>query len=244
MNLMELFYIPNFIPGQPTLNLPAEESHHARKVLRKRKGDILRLTDGLGSDITAIILDDKEPQLELLIQQQERIPFPPENLIEVALSVIRPNRMDWAIEKLTELGVQTIVPIHCQYTNYRSIKIEHLRKIAISAMKQSGQLYLPDIKPDLDFKKWLTDTAQYPGSKFLAHPHREPAEKIIGAKPDEKFLLAIGPEGGFHPDELSLARQAGFQLLPLGQTILRTETAAVSGVIHLKIRKSQVLLAR
>ena len=238
---MELFYIPNFLPGQPILILPAEESHHARKVLRKRRGDILRLTDGLGRDITAIIQDDKEPQLKLLIQQQKQTPFPPENLIQVALSVIRPNRLDWAVEKLTELGVETIVPIHCHYTTFRAIKIDHLRKIAISAMKQSGQFYLPEIKSAIDFKEWLTAIAQDPGGKFLAHPDPESTGKIIRTKSDERFLIAIGPEGGFHSDEISLARQAGFELLSLGQTILRTETAAVSGVVHLKIRKSQLL---
>jgi 16S rRNA (uracil1498-N3)-methyltransferase len=239
---MELFYIPNFLPGQPTLNLPADESHHARKVLRKRRGDILRLTDGLGSEITAIIQDDKEPQLKLSIIKHEKRPFPPKNLIQVALSVIRPNRLDWAVEKLTEIGVQIIVPIQCHYTTFRSIKIDHLRKIAISAMKQSGQFYLPEIKAAIDFKKWLTEAAQNPGGKFLAHPHPESAGKMMETKIDESFLIAIGPEGGFHPDEILLARQAGFELLPLGETILRTETAAVSGVVHLKIWKSQLLL--
>jgi len=239
---MELFYIPDYLPGQPTLNLPADESHHARKVLRKRRGDILRVTDGLGSDITAIIQDDKEPQLKLLIQKVEQIPFPPENRIEVALSVIRPNRMDWAIEKLTELGVHTIIPLHCQYTNYRSIKIDHLRKIAVSAMKQSKQYYLPVIKPTMDLKEWIANAAQNPGRKFLAHPKAELSGQIPEIKPDEKFWIAIGPEGGFHPDEISLTRQAGFELLPLGQTILRTETAAIRGIIYLKLLKEKLFL--
>ncbi|OGB68513.1 MAG: hypothetical protein A2Y94_14110 [Caldithrix sp. RBG_13_44_9] len=237
---MELFYIPNFIPGQPTMNLSADESYHARKVLRKRRGDLLRLTDGLGTDITAIIQNDKGQQLELLIQKQEKIAFPPENMIEAALSTIRPNRMDWAVEKLTELGVQTIVPLHCQYTNYRQIKIDHLRKIAISAMKQSGQFYLPEIKSAVSMEEWLIETSQQPGTKYLAHPILEQSKKIVKSKPDEKFLLTVGPEGGFHPDEVSHALQHGFELLPLGQTILRTETAAVSGVVHLKILKSQL----
>jgi len=161
-------------------------------------------------------------------------------LIEVAISTIRPNRMDWAIEKLTELGVQSIVPLHCHFTNYWQIKREHLQKIAISAMKQSRQYFLPEIKDVVSLEEWLLGTSQQSGVKFLAHPRWEQSEKINTSRLSEKFFIAVGPEGGFHPDEISHAGQVGFELLPLGQTILRTETAAVRGVVQLKILKSQL----
>jgi 16S rRNA (uracil1498-N3)-methyltransferase len=231
---MDLFYIPEFVPGQQQIILSADESHHAKRVLRKRKGDFLRLTDGRGYDLSAKIQEDRSTQLLLQLQKQEKTAFPPENLIEVAISTIRPNRMDWAIEKLTELGVQTIVPLHCLFTNYRQIKTDHLRKIAVSAMKQSGQFYLPEIRPAISFSQWLQETGNEKGLKLLAHQSLAYDVQQDKSGRDKKKFLAVGPEGGFHPDEISQAQQLGFQILPLGQTILRTETAAVSGVVHLK----------
>ncbi len=235
---MDLFYISNFMPGQPELILSAEESHHARSVLRKKKGATLQLTDGRGHLLSAIIKDDHGPQLILQVQQQEKIEFPLENLIEVALSPIRPNRMDWAVEKLTELGVQTIVPVHCHYTSYRSLKFDHLRKVAISAMKQSEQVYLPDIKPLIPFERWIKEISETPGPKFLAHLQPQSRHIFPAFNRQEKIYIAVGPEGGFHADEISQAKKSGFEILSLGSTILRTETAAISSVIRLKILKN------
>jgi 16S rRNA (uracil1498-N3)-methyltransferase len=235
---MDLFYIAEYIPGQQQLLLPPDESHHVKRVLRKKKGDILHLTDGRGHELSGMIQEDRGTQLLLQLQKQEKIAFPPENLIEVAISTIRPNRMDWAVEKLTELGVQTIIPLHCFFTSYRQVKSDHLRKIAVSAMKQSGQFYLPEIRPAISFSQWLLETGKQNGLKFLAHPSLADDVQQDKSMRDKKKFLAVGPEGGFHPDEISQARQAGFQILPLGQTILRTETAAISGVIRLKFLKN------
>lgn len=235
---MELFYISNFQPGQSELILSEEESHHARSVLRKKKGATLQLTDGKGHLLSAIIKNNRGAQLILQLQQQKKIEFPSENLIEVALSTIRPNRMDWAVEKLTELGVQTIVPVHCHYTSYRSLKLDHLRKVAISAMKQSEQFYLPEIKPPTPFEKWIKEISETSGPKFLAHFQPENSYVLPALNRQEKIYIAVGPEGGFHADEVSQAKKFGFEILSLGQTILRTETAAISTVIRLKILKN------
>lgn len=235
---MDLFYISNFMPGQRELVLSAEESHHARSVLRKKKGAILQLTDGRGHLLSANITDEHGSQLILQVQQQKKIEFPPENLIEIALSSIRPNRMDWAVEKLTELGVQTIVPLQCHYTSYRSLKLDHLRKVAISAMKQSEQVYLPEIKPLTSFESWVKEISETSGPKFFAHLQPKSSPILSTLNRQEKIYIAVGPEGGFHADEIRQAKKSGFEILSLGPTILRTETAAISSVIRLKLLKN------
>lgn len=235
---MDLFYLSNFIAGQKEFILSVDESHHARSVLRKKKGDILQLTDGKGHLLSAIIKDERRFQLILQIQQQEKIEFPLDNLIEIALSTIRPNRMDWAVEKLTELGVQTIVPVHCHFTSYRALKLEHLRKVAISAMKQSEQFYLPEIKPLTTFERWVKEISEASGPKFIAHFQPEGSHILPSFNRQEKIYIAVGPEGGFHAEEIRQAKKSGFEILSLGPTILRTETAAISSVIRLKIIKN------
>ena len=231
---MDLFYTDDFHPGDQTLMLPSEESSHAIKVLRKRKGDLIDLTDGAGNYLQGVIIGESAKNVAVEIEKVEKRPFPAENLIEVAFPIIRPNRLDWAVEKLTELGVKKIIPITCAYSTTRQIKKDHLRKIMISAIKQSGQFYLPEIAEVAEFSGWAKRTANMKGLKFIAN--QDSQDKNINRKITEGLIyLAIGPEGGFHPEEITLALSSGFRILYLGESILRSETAAVVGVAKLKM---------
>ncbi len=169
-DIMELFYIDNFSSGQSGLVLSPSESHHAIRVLRKSAGDTIELTDGRGNFITARIAEIKKQKLMAEVLRSELVPYPPENRIEVGLSVIRPTRMDWGVEKLGELGVERIVPLICQWSSYRQIKMSHLRKVLISALKQSRQFYLPEITPPCSFTDWIQKTSRQPGPKWITHP--------------------------------------------------------------------------
>ncbi|MEJ2050619.1 MAG: RsmE family RNA methyltransferase [Calditrichota bacterium] len=231
---MDLFYTDDFHPGDRTLLISPEESRHAVKVLRNHKGDHLDLTDGAGNYLQGVIIEESVKNVTVEIEKVEKRPFPAENLIEVALPLIRPNRLDWAVEKLTELGIRKIIPITCAYSTTRKIKKDHLRKIMISAMKQSGQFYLPEIAEAAEFSRWIKRTANQKGLKFIAH--QDSHDKNITRKTaDELTYLAVGPEGGFHPEEITLALSSGFRILYLGESILRSETAAVVGVAKLKM---------
>ena len=230
---MDLFFVENFQPEDRTILLSPEDSRHAVKVLRKRKGDMIDLTDGAGHYLQGVILKDSPQELMVELTRVELRPKADTNQIELALPIIRPNRMDWAVEKLTELGVGKIAPITCAYSTVRQIKKAHLRKIMISAIKQSRQFYLPEIGSVTGFAEWIKDITPKKGLKYIAH--QEIADKEIKrSDPAGMIYLAIGPEGGFHPEEINLALSSGFKILYLGDSILRTETAAVVGVAKLK----------
>jgi 16S rRNA (uracil1498-N3)-methyltransferase len=238
---MDLFFVKNFQPRDRTILLSPEEGRHAVKVLRKRIGDLIDLTDGAGHYLQGTILKDSPQELMLELTRVEMRSRADENQIEVALPVIRPNRMDWAVEKLTELGVSKIAPITCAYSTARQIKKAHLRKIMISAIKQSRQFYLPEISPVTGFAEWIKDAVSKEGTKYIAH--QEVANKEIKRPyPAGMIYLAVGPEGGFHPEEINLAFSSGFEILYLGDTILRTETAAVVGVTKIKTLFSGTLV--
>jgi 16S rRNA (uracil1498-N3)-methyltransferase len=232
---MELFYTEQFEPGTTSLALSAEESHHAKKVLRKKAGDPIDLTDGKGYYIRGKIRQLKQTELVIDIESYQEIPFPAENHIEVGIAVIRSNRLDWAVEKCTELGVERIVPLICRYSSNRQVKLKHLQKIMVSAIKQSFQFHLPEIRPLTTFSEWLAGIPKESGRKFLAHPEGK-SDMFDPPEPGETdfIYLAIGPEGGFSKEELLMAQKKGFNKLQLGKNILRTETAAVVAVCRLK----------
>jgi 16S rRNA (uracil1498-N3)-methyltransferase len=232
---MELFYTDQFKPGTTSLVLSAEESHHAKKVLRKKAGDSIDLTDGKGHHIRGRIRQIKQTELVIDIESYREIPFPAENHIEVGIAVIRPKRLDWAIEKCTEVGVERFVPLICRYSSSRQVKSKHLRNIMVSAIKQSSRFYLPEIAPVTTISQWLAGIPKNKGRKFMAHP--EGSSNIFdpaGRTKTDFIYLAIGPEGGFSEEELLMAQEKGFEKLQLGKSILRTETAAVVAVCQLK----------
>jgi len=233
--MMDLFYTDSYPPGQDYLTLSIEESKHIRKVLRKRSGDLIEVTDGKGNRIRGLIESEQGSKVRLKVQHLEKIPFPPNNRIEIGLSIIRPNRMDWAVEKLTELGVKKIVPLRCEFSTFRSVKLDHLKRIVISALKQSRQYYLTEISPAVTFLDWLSGSQPGGTERYVAYPHADGLWSTnLGDKKSELYQIIIGPEGGFHKDEISKMEQYQFNKLHLGPHILRTETAAVVGTALLK----------
>lgn len=233
---MELFFAEDFHPEKAHITLGQEESRHVARVYRKSRGEVIWLTDGNGHRIQGEITEIRKGQVEIAIRQVEHFPFPPENRMVVGVAVIRPNRLDWAVEKLTELGVLRIVPLLFRYNTRKQIKTGHLQRVMRSALKQSQQWYLPEISPPALFPRWLEDIPAEEPLRFLAHPNSRETTWSLPLPPDESrtCYLAVGPEGGFHPQELALAQEHHFHLLHLGNTILRTETAAVVGTALLK----------
>ena len=142
---MDLFFLENYTSDQTRFLLSEEESRHIHKVYRKNKADSINLTDGNGLYIKGIIIGKKGKSVEVLIKSVEKHEPSFENRIEIALAIIRSNRMDWAVEKLVELGVKRIVPLICNLNTIKKAKIEHLNRIAKSALKQSNQFFLPEI---------------------------------------------------------------------------------------------------
>jgi len=234
---MERFYCSDLSETSELVSLSAEESHHVQRVYRKKAGDLVELTDGRGLRAFAIIQAIKPKQTVCKISRVERIAPSPDRNIQVAVSTIRPNRMDWTIEKLTEMGAGSIQPLHFQFTSVKAFKIEHLRKISISAMKQSGQVYLPEIYLPLTFADYLQQLPSPENQlRLIAHLIGD-AKSFREIKIDSHttVIILIGPEGGFSDGEVALARQSGFTALKLAPQILRSETAAVSALAQAKV---------
>ncbi|MFZ6053360.1 16S rRNA (uracil(1498)-N(3))-methyltransferase [Halocola ammonii] len=222
---MQLFYFPR--TSDNTIELPADESRHLVKVLRKKVGDIVHATDGEGFLIEAKLLDENHRGVRLEKLKEEK---QPERTYEFTLAIapVKNNdRLEWCIEKATEIGVTRIVPILCEHAERKKIKLDRLERIAISAMKQSNQFYKPQIEELTKFKDFIEERGE--GERYIAHceedqPRRQFVSQVKSGVPT---TILIGPEGDFSPDEIEQALESGFGPVALGNTRLRTETAAV-----------------
>lgn len=223
---MNLFYQPGIPRG--VLYLDADESRHCVKVLRKKTGDLIAVTDGLGFFYEAVVTHANAAQCYFNVRT--KTPSPKKDYsIHIALSPTKnADRVEWFVEKATEFGVDKITLIDCTNTERSFIKTERLTKVAISAMKQSLKAVLPTITDHL-----------LPFSEIVAHCQEE--EKYIAtvdllnplhlkdsAKKDASYCVLIGPEGDFFPEELQAALDHNFRKISLGPSRLRTETAAIA----------------
>jgi len=233
---MSFYYAPELTEKNRFITLPVAEGIHLKRVIRKKVGEKITLTNGKGLNCEALIEKMNSNQLICRVLSVKTKSSPSEANIHIALSVIRPNRTDWAVEKLTELGVGTISFFYSEHSNIRAFKSDHLQKVAISAIKQSEQLFLPHIHAPIEFQNLIEQVSKKPERiKLIAHNGNE-SKKLFDIKIKRKvpFFIAIGPEGGFSNSEISYAKSKGFQLLKIDRYILRTETAAISAAIQLK----------
>ncbi len=203
--------------------LYGEENHHATKVLRKRKGDIVSVFDGRGREFIARIEETGKSQSILKILEE----VPPREYpfhIAIAQALIKHNRWDWMLEKVTEIGVKEIVPLITEFSVVRTqSKKGRWEKIVLNACKQSGRQIIPAIQSPMDINQLIEHSRDY-GSRLVAHPG---GVEIIEAPISEKILIAIGPEGGFSDEEIGKLEEANFVKVNLGNFILRSETAPV-----------------
>jgi len=227
-----LFYAPD-IQTEPFL--PKEEAQHCLKVLRMQKGDIISLTDGKGFFYQAEIteLTPHRCQFQILRTEEQQPSW--SNRIEIALAPTKNmERTEWFAEKATEIGINKITFLKTRYSERKEIKPERIRKILISAMKQSLKAHLPELTEMMDIKRFIEQ--EFNGRKFIAHCH--PGEKPLLSneyKKGENALVLIGPEGDFSQEEVVLAVAKGFIPVSLGESRLRTETAALTAcqTIHI-----------
>lgn len=224
---MQLFYNPNITESTSEIHFSKEESKHIIKVLRKTWGDILHITNGQGYMFQAEIsqADLKNCKAEIVSKEhiQKRT-----YQVHLAVAPTKMNdRYEWFLEKATEIGIDRITPIICDHSERKVIKPERFEKIIQSAMKQSLQCYLPILSPALTFKEFVKQDIS--GQKLIAHceaSKRQSFKSQILAKNDVTIL--IGPEGDFSVKEIEMALQHDYIPVTLGETRLRTETAAIA----------------
>jgi 16S rRNA (uracil1498-N3)-methyltransferase len=222
---MQLFYNINII-NNADFSFDREESKHIIKVLRKTEGDILYVTDGKGTLFTSRIVLASEKKCTVTIESSE-IAKPNNFYIHMVVAPTKMNeRFEWFLEKATEIGVREITPIICDRSERKMIKNERFDKIILAAMKQSLQYFMPKLNEPISFKDFISQ--QHEGNLCIAHCE-ETDKKLLKniIKPNEKYTILIGPEGDFSEKEIQLAIKNNFIPVSLGNTRLRTETAAV-----------------
>jgi len=222
---VNLFFQPHLAEG--ILHLDADESRHAVKVLRKKKNDLIKITDGKGFFYDAIITTPDAHHCTFEVQnkvQEVARTF----RIHVAISPTKnADRIEWFVEKAVEFGVDEITLVECDHTERQHLKVERLEKMAISAMKQSLRASLPIIHPLTNFRNVILSSSA--SEKFIAHVDHENQNHLLkAAKPAMSYIILIGPEGDFSEEELHLADAHGFIKVSLGPTRLRTETAGLA----------------
>ncbi len=222
-----------FLPEPPTaadlFPIPEDEAHHLTRVLRLTDGAAVEALDGRGHLYRGTLTDVGKRGASLRVEHTEAHPAPTSALHLLVAPTKNLDRLEWLLEKATELGLARFTPLLTQRAERRELKLDRLRKITIAALKQSGQAWLPGLDELTTLTPALAAVAA--SHKFVAHLADDPTERIALpralAGATGSVAVLIGPEGDFTPAEVAQARAAGFQPVTLGESVLRTETAAL-----------------
>ena len=230
---LPLFYVSSLQKG--TLTLDEDTSRHVVQVLRMEAGAVLALTNGLGARATARITDAHRKRCAVHVEdiRQEARHAPG---MAIGISLTKNNaRLEWFLEKATEMGIAAIIPLLCARTEKEKFRKERLQQILASAMLQSQQSFMPELHEPTPFEE-VVHVDGY-AQRFIAHCL--PYERISlrgAAKEGQSALVLIGPEGDFTPEEITAAIEKGFVPVTLGDTRLRTETAGMVAAALLCVR--------
>ena len=232
------FYVPD---ATQQTELPSEEAMHALRVLRLKSGDEMFLMDGEGNYYRAQVtiaathrcfyeIMEKLPQ-ERQWQGRVQLAIAPTKMMD---------RIEWMVEKATEIGVDEVSFLNCQFSERRLVKTTRLEKIAVSAMKQSHKAFKPEINEMVAFKSFIN--APREGRRYIAHCYEEVPrsylfEELQKTSGKEDATVMIGPEGDFSIEEVKMAVEAGWISVHLGESRLRTETAGLSAIMMMQLSK-------
>lgn len=225
---MQLFYAPDIDNETNEFVFDKEESKHIVKVLRKSEGSILHITNGKGFLFICEVILASEKKCVVKINESQ-FTEPRNFRVHMVVAPTKMNdRYEWFLEKAAEIGVDEITPIICDHSERKIIKTERFDKILISAMKQSNQMYLPILNEPIKLTDFLSK--EISGQKFIAHcEETDKVELKDRIETQQNYTLLIGPEGDFSTNEINKALTNGYLPVALGNTRLRTETAAIVG---------------
>lgn len=229
---MQLFYQPQLTAESTSVGFDKEESRHITRVLRKDSGDVIHITNGNGLLFTAELGLVGPKHCEAYLTKVEKKPTLPYSL-HLAVAPTKSNdRFEWLLEKATEIGVSEITPLLCKRSERKQINWERYNKILVSAMKQSLKTYLPQLNPLTSFEAFLDGQKEKEGIKTIAHcddGQKQALKEVIDQSENTReYLVCIGPEGDFDPEEIQNALDNGLIPISLGEQRLRTETAAIA----------------
>jgi 16S rRNA (uracil1498-N3)-methyltransferase len=229
-------YIKEKLQQGSTLSLPSKTSHYLSKVLRLKPGDEVRLFNAGDGEFPAIIGNISKNSVEVSLDAVLASPQVPALEINLALGISRGDRMDYGVQKSTELGVSSITPLFTEFGEVKlkadraENKLRHWRKIAVSASEQSGRLDVPELAAPCRFDQWISNSPE--GLNIMLEP--DGGQSLKQEFSGKRINLVVGPEGGFSPAEIKQAEQQGFVIASMGNRILRTETAPVASLAILQ----------
>lgn len=222
------YYSPN-IENDPIL--PQEESAHCIRVLRKKVGDEIFVTDGKGNLFKTKILeaDQRRTKVEIL----EKITSPTQRNYKIRLAIAptkNSDRIEWMLEKITEIGIDSVILLQCDHNERKTVKTERLERILISAMKQSLKTVKPELIGLTPFKE--VAASDFSGIKVMGYCDSKTERKLFTRtyRPGTDVTIFIGPEGDFSPEEVEFAIKHNVIPVTFGNNRLRTETAGLYGV--------------
>ena len=223
---MQLFYNSDLKATDTVFTFDSNESKHIIKVLRKKIGDELWITNGEGYLFKAKIIGDSIKQCEIELISSKKT-HPKSHWLHMVVAPTKMNdRFEWFLEKVTEIGVDEITPIICDRSERKILKLDRMQRVIESAMKQSLQTYLPKLNEAVSLSEFLEKPTT--GLQFIAHcedSERHELKRRVVA--DQDITILIGPEGDFTPNEIKSALSKGYAPVAMGKTRLRTETAAI-----------------
>lgn len=230
---MHVFYTPD-LQDQAHYTLNEEESKHCSRVLRLSVGDSVSLIDGRGGLYEAEIVNESKKHVELRITKSTQGYQKRNHHLHIAIAPTKNiDRVEWFLEKATEIGIDEITPIICERSERKVVKEDRLQKVITAAIKQSLQAYHPVLNPAITYTELLQQ--QTSATKLIAHciddDQRQYIKDLVQAHGN--YLMLIGPEGDFSPQEISSALSQGFMPVTLGTTRLRTETAALAACFEI-----------
>ncbi len=231
---MQLFFQENV--ETPLTYLDEEESKHLVRVLRKKQGDPIRLTNGKGQVFEGVIFEANPKKAVLKILTTEEVPE--DNFyIHLAIAPTKsPDRMEWMVEKISEIGFHELTLLETMNSERSFLKTDRLAKKMVSACKQSLKYRIPKINPTSKLTELLKSRNFEGYQKFIAYVDDEHENHFFDvAAPHNKYLILIGPEGDFDPKEIQLALENSFIPVSLGKSRLRTETAGLAAVQILQV---------
>lgn len=232
MKEVRFFYTPDIDKSN---ELPKDEASHCTRVLRMTEGDEIMLMDGKGTFYRAEITLATNHRcqfsvIETLEQQRQWKPW-----LHIAMAPTKlMDRTEWFVEKATEIGVDAMTLLECQFSERKVVKNERIEKILVSAVKQSHKAWVPELSSMIAFRDFVSTPRS--GQKFIAHCYED---SDIGTPkrllrdvltPGEDCVIMVGPEGDFSVEEVKLAIENGYIPISLGASRLRTETAALAAV--------------
>ncbi len=234
------FYVPGDLIRESVATLPRDQAHHLRNVLRLRNGDPVEIFDGAGTGYSGKVRyggDEVHVDSLTIISSPET----PQARLVLAQALIKADKFEWVLQKGTELGVSEFIPLETRFCDVRipgsriGGRIERWRRIVSEASRQCCRYSVPEVRKPMSLADLLS--AETPASYKRLFLYEHAPDRWSGSLPPAGgYLLCIGPEGGWHPEEADAASGAGFDLFNLGPRILRAETAALAAVTLLQFQ--------